>query len=354
MQAQHTERNAMNVTHRWLNVNGVRLHIAEQGEGPLVLLVHGFPELWYSWRFQLPALAAAGYRAVAIDQRGYGSSSKFWDPDAYRVGPLVQDLVGLVHALGASQAVLVGHDWGAPVVWSAAWMHPRVFRGVLGMAVPFAGRGMIALPGNPFGERPPHEIHRAIAGPDQLFYQEYFSTLGPIIEEIEADVRGWVRDLVWTVSGDALAAAGFTLQGQDPVALIRSSALCVAPGQRMRDRFATPTAMPAWFTDDDLEVFVQALEAGGFAGPLSFYRNLDNDWHDLGYLENRQLEVPAMFLGAEYDVGTWWGAEALELAQTRISNWMGSRVLPGAGHWLQQERAADTNAVLLEFLRALD
>ena len=344
----------MSVQHRHLNVNGVRLHVAEQGEGPLVLLVHGFPELWYSWRFQLPALAAAGYRAVAIDQRGYGSSSKFWQTDAYRIGPLVADLVGLVPALGAEQAVLVGHDWGAPVVWSAAWMHPERFRGVMGMSVPFSGRGLIALPGNPFGERPPHDIHRAVAGPDQLFYQEYFSTLGPIIEEIETDLAGWVRDIVWTVSGEALAAAGFTLAGQDPIALIRNSALCIANGQRMRDRFMTPATMPDWFTADDLAVFVDALERGGFSGPLSYYYNLENDWQDLAPYAGRKLEVPAMFLGAEYDVATWWGAEAIERAPEQIANWLGAKVLEGSGHWLQQEKADETNAVLLEFLRALE
>ncbi|MGE3773528.1 MAG: alpha/beta fold hydrolase [Gammaproteobacteria bacterium] len=338
---------------RLIHVDGVRLHVVEEGKGPLVLLVHGFPELWYSWRFQLPALAAAGYRAVAYDQRGYGRSSKFWDTDAYRISRLVRDAVGLVSALGERQAVIVGHDWGAPVAWTAAWQHPEIFRGVMGMSVPYSGRGLIALPGNPFGERAPHEIHRAVAGPDQLFYQEYFSTLGPIVDEAEADLRSWVRDLVWTVSGDALAAAGFTLEGQDPVELIRHSALCVPRGGRMRDRFMTPTTLPAWFTEQDCEVFVDALERGGLAGPLSYYRNLENDWHELTPLHGTPMRVPAMFLGAQYDVATWWGAEAIARAPEHIPNWLGSRVLAGAGHWLQQEKADETNAILLEFLRTL-
>jgi len=336
-----------------IDVDGVRLHVVEEGEGPLVLLVHGFPELWYSWRYQLPALAAAGYRAVAYDQRGYGRSSKFWDPDAYRISRLVADAVGLVAALGERQAVIVGHDWGAPVAWSAAWQHPKIFLGVMGMSVPFSGRGVIALPGNPFGERPPHEIHRAVAGPDQLFYQEYFSTLGPIIDEAEADLAGWVRDLVWTVSGDALAAAGLTLQGQDQIELIRHSALCVAHGTRMRDRFMTPTTMPAWFTEQDCAVFVDALERGGLSGPLSFYRNLENDWHELTPLHGKPLVSPAMFIGAQYDVATWWGEEAIARAPEVMPNWLGSHVLAGAGHWLQQEKAAETNAILLDFLGAL-
>jgi pimeloyl-ACP methyl ester carboxylesterase len=340
-------------THRLLDVNGVRLHVVEEGEGPLVILVHGFPELWYSWRFQLPVIAAAGYRVVALDQRGYGRSSKFWSTDAYRIGPLVQDLVGLVAALGAQDAILIGHDWGAPIVWSAAWMHPEIFKGVMGMSVPFSGRGLIALPGNPFGERSPHEIHQAIAGPGNDFYQVYFSGLGPIIDEIEADLSAWVRDLMWTVSGDALASAGFSLERADPVELIRGSALCLPLGQRMRERFMTPERMPAWLTEEDLAVFVDALERGGFSGPLSYYHNLENDWNDLAPLQGRPMVVPAMFLGAEYDVATWWGAEAIERAGEVMPNWMGGRVLKGAGHWLQQERAAETNAVMLDFLRAL-
>jgi len=340
-------------THRLVNAAGTRLHVVEAGEGPLVLMVHGFPELWYSWRFQLPAIAGAGYRAVAFDQRGYGSSSKFWRVDAYRIGRLVDDVVALVKALGEQHAILIGHDWGAPVVWTAAWQHPEIFRGVLGLSVPFAGRGLIALPGNPFGERSPREMHRAVAGPGLDFYQEYFSTLGPILDEVESDLRGWVRDLMWTVSGDALAASGLDFAGGDPIEQIRASALCLPRGERMRDRFLSPPRMPEWLTARDLDVFVDALERGGLSGPLSYYANLDEDWRDLAPLEGRPLRVPAMFLGGEYDVGTWWGAEAIARAPELIPNWLGSRILKGAGHWLQQERAAETNAVVLEFLRAL-
>ena len=339
--------------HQLLNVNGVRIHAVEEGEGPLVILVHGFPELWYSWRFQMPALAAAGFRAVAIDQRGYGRSSKFWPTDAYRIHRMVDDLVGLVSALGEKQAVVVGHDWGAPVAWTAAWLHPKLFRGVIGMSVPFSGRGLIALPGNPFGERPPHEIHRAVSGPDLDFYQVYFSTLDPIIDEIESDLRGWVRDITWTVSGDALAAAGFVMQGKDQIELIRAGALSLKPGDRMRDRFMTPKTRPAWFTESDLDVYVDALERGGFSGPLSYYHNLENDWNDLAPQRGRMLEPPAMFIGGEYDVATWWGEEAIERAPEFMPNWMGSRILKGSGHWIQQERAQETNEAILGFLRAL-
>lgn len=343
-----------NRLHRHVNVNGVRLHVVEEGEGPLVLMVHGFPELWYSWRFQLPAVAALGYRAVAFDQRGYGQSSKFALSESYGIHSLVNDLVGLVHALGEKQAILIGHDWGSPVVWTAAWLHPKMFRGVLGMCVPFSGRGQIALPGNPFGERPPHEIHRQISGPDQDFYQVYFSALGPVIDEIEQDLRGWVRDLTWTVSGEALAASGLRLEPHNAVELTRASALCLKRGERMRDRFVTPVFLPAWFTEDDLDVYAHALECGGFGGPLSYYRNLEANWHALAPQVGTPLTVPAMFLGGEYDVGTWWGGEAIQRAPSVIPNWLGSRILSGAGHWIQQERAEQSNAVIREFLKAID
>lgn len=339
--------------HHLLKVNGARIHAVEEGAGPLVLLLHGFPELWYSWRHQLTPLAAAGYRVVAIDQRGYGRSSKFWSPDAYRIGHLVADAVGVVKVLGEKRAVIVGHDWGAPVAWTAAWLHPEVFRGVLGLSVPFAGRGLIALPGNPFGEQRPDDLHIAVAGPGQDFYQTYFGTLGPIIDEIETDLRGWLRDIVYTVSGDAMRAAGFDLSAADPITLIRNSALCVPHGTRMRERFMTPSAMPDWFTTGDLDFFTAEFERSGFAGPLSYYRNIDANWHDLAAQADRPLEVPAMFLGSEFDVATWWGAEAIARAHERIPNFLGSRIFDGCGHWIQQERPAETNAVLLEFLRAL-
>ena len=178
--------------HHLLSVNGIRIHAVEEGSGPLVLLVHGFPESWYSWRHQLTALAAAGYRAVAIDQRGYGRSSKPSDLDAYRIHHLVADVVGVVAALGETTAVIIGHDWGAPVAWTAAWLHPEIFRGVIGMSVPFSGRGLIPLPGSPFGERHPGELHAELAGPGQTFYQDYFGAMTASVAEIvEFGLYGW-------------------------------------------------------------------------------------------------------------------------------------------------------------------
>lgn len=339
--------------HELLNINGVRIHAVEQGEGPLVLLLHGFPELWYSWRHQLPALAAAGYRAVAIDQRGYGVSSKFWQPDAYRIHRMVDDAVGVVKALGEKQAVVVGHDWGAPVAWTAAWLHPEIFRGVVGVSVPFAGRGLVALPSSPFGERKPAELHRELAGPGQDFYQDYFGALGAVIEEFEEDVRGWFRDGVYSLSGDALRQTGMDFANIDPVAFIRGSALCVPHGTRMRDRFMKPTSQPEWFNEQDLNFFTAEFERTGFAGGLNYYRNIDNDWEDLAGQADKPLTAPSMFICGDLDVCYAWGQEAIARAPERMPNYVGARIFKGCGHWTQQERVEETNAALLEFLKAI-
>lgn len=338
--------------HRMLDIGGARIHAVEEGTGPLVLMIHGFPESWYSWRHQLTALAQAGYRAVAIDQRGYGRSSKFWKPECYRIRRLVADAVGVVRALGESRAVVAGHDWGAPVAWTAAWLHPEIFRGVIGLSVPFAGRGLIALPGSTFGERSPDELHVDIAGPGQTFYQDYFGALDQIIDEVETDLHGWIRDLVWSVSGDALKG-GPDISGMDPVEVIRNSPVCIPNGRRMRERFATPPALPAWLRREDLDFYVAEFERSGLSGPFSYYRELTNSWRELEAQADLPLTVPSYFIGGEHDVGTIWGADAIARAGERMKDYRGTTLLAGCGHWIQQERPAETNAAMLRFLGEL-
>lgn len=339
--------------HLLLDLGGSRIHAVEEGSGPLILLVHGFPESWYSWRHQLPALAKAGYRAVAVDQRGYGRSSKFWDPAEYRIDALVQDVVGVVEALGESKAVIVGHDWGAPVAWVGAWRHPEIFRAVVGVSVPFSDRGLVGLPGCPFGEMPPDKKHVELAGPGQDFYQDYFGTLGPVIHEIESDLRGWLRDAVWSLSGDALGTLGINLDTMDPVEVIRGSAMCVPHGHRMRERFLSPQRLPGWFTESDLDFYVGEFERSGFSGPLSYYREMTASWHQLAPMAGKPLTVPALHITGEFDVVRGWALETIARASERIPQYAGTKVFAGCGHWTQQERPDEFNAALLEFLKNL-
>ena len=207
-----------------------------------MLLVHGFPESWYSWRHQIPVLAAAGYRAVALDVRGYGRSSAPAAVDAYRMLRHVADNVALVGALGAEQAVVVGHDWGAPIAWNSALLRPDVFRAVAGLSVPFA----------PAGDTRPTDAFRQMAGAEE-FYIEYFQQPGRAERELEEDVRRWLLGFYFTASGDA-----------PPIAPGAGTVATIPHGAAMRDRFAYPDAMPSWLSDDDLDVYAAEFEHTGF------------------------------------------------------------------------------------------
>jgi pimeloyl-ACP methyl ester carboxylesterase len=313
--------------HRVEHVNGIRIHAVEAGEGPLVLLVHGFPESWYSWRYQLGALADAGWRAVAIDVRGYGRSSKPTRIDEYRMMRLIADNVGLVSALGEDSAVIVGHDWGAPIAWMSALMRPDVFRAVAGLSVPYS----------PPGATRPSDGMRLMGG-DEEFYVEYFQEPGRAEAEIEADVRRWLLGFSFTASGDAWPP--------DPNASIAR----VPRGAKMGDRFRFPDVMPSWMTEADLDVYASEFEHSGFTGGLNRYRNVDRDWEDFTGHRGRPITVPSMFIGGDRDGPTLWGAPAIEQFPTTLPKLFRSTILPGCGHWTQQERPDDVNRELLAFL----
>ncbi len=314
-----------------VRVGDHRVHCVEAGEGPLVLLVHGYPESWYSWRHQIPALAAAGYRTVAIDVRGYGRSSKPLAVEDYRMVRLVADNVGLVAALGERTATIVGHDWGAPIAWNSAMLRPDVFTAVAGLSVPFA----------PPGEVRPSVAMRAMAG-DEEFYVEYFQEPGRAEAEIEADVRGWLLGFMFSGSGDA-----------PPPDLTKGTIATIPRGARMRDRFSFPDTLPAWLTEDDLDVYTSEFEHSGFRGPLNRYRNVDRDWEDLAAFRGARIDVPALFVGGDRDGPTVWGAPAIAAFGTTLPKLHRSIVLEGCGHWTQQERPAEVNEALLDFLRSL-
>lgn len=319
----------MTLIHRTLEANGVRLHCVEQGEGPLVLMVHGFPESWYSWRHQLPALAEAGYRAVALDVRGYGRSSKPRAIGDYSMLRLTGDLVHAVDALGESEAILVGHDWGAPIVWNSALVRPDLFRGVAGLSVPYSARS----------EMKPSQVFRALAGADAEFYIEYFQEPGRAEAEIEQDVRQWLLGFYW-------GASGGPAPDQPPIGL-------VPRGKQLRDQFVYPEEMPDWLSDEDLDVYAAEFERSGFRGPLNRYRNVDRDWVDMAAFHHSPIVIPSMFLGGEFDGPTRLGAAAIERFDQSLPELRFSRIVPGVGHWIQQEAPAETNAALLEFLASL-
>jgi pimeloyl-ACP methyl ester carboxylesterase len=325
----HDER--MNgVRHRIVSANGIRIHAAEQGEGPVVLMVHGFPESWYSWRHQLPALADAGYRAVAIDVRGYGRSAKPTAIDAYRMVKHVGDNVGVLDALQVDQAVIVGHDWGSPIAANTALLRPDRFRALALLSVPYAARG----------ETKPSEAFRRMAG-DEEFYIEYFQSPGRAEAEIEADMRSWLLGFYIMASADA------------PPTPDGATIATVKPGGQLRDRFVIPDSLPKWLTDDDVDFYVGEFERTGITGGLNRYRNVDRDWEDLAPFAHQPITVPSLFIGGDRDGPTIWGAPSIARFPETMPALRGSHILEGCGHWTQQERADDVNRLLVEFLDGL-
>jgi pimeloyl-ACP methyl ester carboxylesterase len=315
--------------HGFVHVNGVRLHYAEDGAGPLVLLCHGWPESWYSWRHQIPALTEAGYRAVAPDQRGYGKSDS---PDAiaaYSIFNLVGDMVGLVKALGESGAIVVGHDWGAIVAQQCALLRPDLFRALALLSVPFLARKPV---------RPAAAYHLAT---QQLhFYQDYFQEPGRVERELAEDVRGALLGLYYGASGEGSQGA---FAGRFPKDMRFIDALLAA----------RPKQLPAWLSEADLDFYAAEFTRAGFKGGINWYRNFDANWAATPFQDGAKLLQPTVYIVGEHDLVLKLAPDDVKAMPANAPNFTGQHTLPGAGHWVQQERPAEVNKLLLEFLRGL-
>ncbi|MGI5347099.1 alpha/beta fold hydrolase [Streptomyces sp. CA-250714] len=325
----HTTDLTQDLTHRLVPSPAGRIHLVEQGSGPLVLLVHGFPESWYSWRHQLPALAAAGYRAVALDVRGYGRSSKPAEVAAYRMLDLVEDNVAVVRALGESTAVVVGHDWGSIIAANSGLLRPDVFRAV----------GMLSVPYSPRGGPRPTEVFARVGG-DEEFYVSYFQQPGRAEAEIEPDVRGWLAGIYAALSADTMPGRG----APDPH--------FIAPGGLMRDRFPTGR-LPGWLSEDALDFYAAEFERTGLSGALNRYRNMDRDWEDLADFDGAPLTQPSLFAGGALDASTTWMRDAIEAYPTTLPGLHASHLLDDCGHWIQQEHPQEINRLLTDWLGSL-
>lgn len=316
-------------THRVVTVPGGRIHLVEQGEGPLVLLVHGFPESWYSWRHQLPAIAEAGFRAAAIDVRGYGRSSRPAAVDAYRMLAHVGDNVGVLQALGADRAIVVGHDWGSPIAANTALLRPDLFRAVALLSVPYSPRG---------GPRPTEAFARA--GGDEEFYVSYFQQPGRAEAEIEQDVRGWLSGVYVGLSAQQLAPAD------------GGNIFTIKPGARMSDRFVVES-LPPWLTAEDLDRYVAEFERTGFSGGLNRYRNVDRDWEDLAAWDGQPITQPSLFIAGDRDPSTGWMAAAVRAYPRTLPGLVSSVTIEDCGHWVQQEKPAEVNRILIDWLHTV-
>jgi pimeloyl-ACP methyl ester carboxylesterase len=313
------------ITHRFVNANGIRMHYAEAGSGPSVLLCHGFPESWYSWRHQINALAEAGFHAIAPDLRGYGQTEQPKAIEAYDIFQLTGDLVGLVNALGGTPTLIVGHDWGAWVTQIAALLRPDLFRAVVLLSVPFLPRGRIS----------PSEWEQQ-KYPGKIFYQQIFRSPGA--EQLfQADVRMAITNALYSASGEPPVEQRwrYVIDPAEPPPPV------------------SPAIRPSFVTDADVDFLVREFERTGFTGGLNYYRNIDRNWALTPFLDGAKLLQPTLFIAGERDaVIEFWGEEVAAMPTT-VPNLNRQVILPGVGHWTQQENPAEVNRLLIEFLRAL-
>ena len=315
--------------HGFVHSNGIRMHYVEAGDGPLVLLCHGWPESWYSWRHQMRALADAGYRVVAPDQRGYGRTDSPDAVAAYSIFNLVGDIVGLAKGLGAEQAVIVGHDWGALVAQYAALLRPDLFRALGLLSVPYIPRRPV---------RPAVLYHMATQ--QMHFYQEYFQEPGRVERELAEDVRGALLGLYFGASGDA---PGNEFAGRFPKSLRFIDALLAA----------RPQNLPRWLSDADLDFYAAEFTRAGFKGGINWYRNFDANWAATPFLDGAKIRQPTLFIVGDRDLVMKLAAEEVKAMAANVPKLAGTHVLPGIGHWTQQEAPEKVNELLLGFLRGL-
>jgi len=319
---------APEITHRTVKTNGINMHIAEAGKGPLVVLVHGFPELWYSWRHQIPAIADAGFHVVAPDVRGYGDSDKPHPVEAYAMTEHIADLNGIMDALGEKQAVVIGHDWGAPMAWNAAALYPERYRAVAALSVPYLPRGPM----------PPMQMMRAMFQ-DNFFYMIYFQDEGVAEAEFESDVNWSMRMFLW----------GASAQGRDIPALINSMAGKKA-GAKLFDGAPKLDDLPPWISEEEHAYYVGTFKKSGFRGPLNRYRNMDRDWEKMPELQDRKIEQPGLFIAGDKDpVMNFAPVDPMKQFVPNLK----IVTLKDAGHWTQQEKPAETNAAIIDFLKSL-
>jgi pimeloyl-ACP methyl ester carboxylesterase len=315
------------VTERTIETNGARLYTVEAGQpgAPVILLAHGFPELAYSWRHQIPVLAAAGYHVLAPDQRGYGQSSRPEEISQYTIAKLSADLIGLLDDIGAEQAVLVGHDWGAIVAWGSAQLHPDRVAAVVGLSVPPLPRARV----------PPTQAFRNTFG-DNFFYMLYFQEPGVADAELGGDPAKTMRRMIGGLrpAGDEDKAAALRMTQPGPLGFI--------------ERLPEPDRLPDWISAQELDHYVNEFTRTGFTGGLNWYRNLDRNWEIMADPATPTITVPAMFVGGTDDPVLRFTRR--NRAAEVVTGPYREVMIEGAGHWLQQERPHQVNEVLLDFL----
>jgi pimeloyl-ACP methyl ester carboxylesterase len=307
----------------------IELEVAVRGSGPLIVCVHGFPELWYSWRHQIAHFAALGFQVAALNVRGYGKSSRPYEIAAYTLRNLASDVAAVIDQLGGGKAILFGHDWGAPIVWYTSLLYPEKVTAVAGLSVPFFPRGAA-----PFLEM------MKVIYKDRFFYQVYFQQEGVAETELESDVNASLRKLYFAASGEAPLYKWLELKPATA---------------KLLDGMVDPHPFPTWMSENDLKVFADAFGETGFRGPLNRYRAQLLDFADLAEFAGKMITRPSCFVAGERDLVRSFvpGTDLYANVGIACTDFRGSTIIPGIGHWVQQEAPERTNSALEAFVRAL-
>ncbi|WP_235906709.1 alpha/beta fold hydrolase [Pseudomonas saliphila] len=319
------------IKHAYVHTNGIRMHYVEQGQGPLVVLLHGWPESWYSWRHQITALADAGYRVIAPDQRGYGYTEAPAEISDYGIFNLVGDVVGLVNALGEEQAAIVGHDMGSIVTSAAALLRPDMFTQVGLLSVPFMQRKPI---------RP--AVRYELASQKTHFYQAYFQAPGRAEAELEEDVR---RSILGVLH-DGSAEARLSTSGPE------TNMVFFDKNTRLVDNLVTPDELPAWLTEHDLSVFTEHFTHSGFRGGINWYRNMDQNWAQTPFWDGARITQPLLYIAGALDGVLKITGEDIDAMKRTAPRLQGKHLIENAGHWVQQERPEEVSRLLIKFLES--
>jgi pimeloyl-ACP methyl ester carboxylesterase len=312
--------------HRTIDVGGIRLHTAEQGAGPAVVLCHGFPGLWYSWRNQLPVLAANGFRAIALDMRGYGRSDRPADPTDYNRANTVADLVGLLDALAIDEAVFVGHDFGAALTWDLPQWAPGRVKALIQLSVPRTRTS---------GRRPSTTF--AEIATRHFFHLHYFQEEGPADEELGANPALFLTKIFWALSG------GYRYRD-----IFRHP----SEGRSYLDVLPEPPPLPwPWMSQRDLDHYAREFARTGFTGGLNWYRAADHVWSERQGLPDLPITVPTTFITGERDpVQQLSGPDPFQAMRDTVPGLDQIHTVPGAGHFVQLEAAEQVNDIMLAFL----
>lgn len=319
--------------------DGQNIHVASVGDGPLVVFCHGFPGLWYSWRYQMEAVAEAGFKAVALDMRGYGRSTAPQCASEYTLEKVRGDLLAVLTHFGESSATFVGMDFGAAVVWNMALAAPERVRSLIVLGVPYDHDyyGYFGLDGEGFSGLPPSQRF-AEFGKESFLHAHYFQEPGIAEAEINAQARELLIRLFWALSakGDLLAAFGKGKPGMGYIEVLGEAG----------------EPLPwSWMSDADMSYYVEQFQATGFTGALNWYRVCDLNWRANRQFIGQQIKQPCLFIAGEEDpVMKMSPPGALDFMKKMVPNLSGSILLKDAGHFVQAEQAAHVNDAVTQFL----